>query len=292
MKCENQEIHDNYAIYNADCIDLVSTLPDESIDYSVYSPPFESLYTYSDNIQDMGNSKSTEQFWEHYKFLINEQFRTLKKGRLISVHCMNLTTSKQKDGQIGLRDFRGEIIRQFVDSGFIYHSEVCIWKDPVIAMQRTKALGLLHKQIKKDSSMSRMGIPDYVVTFRKPGDNQDPISHTPEDFPVSEWQKIASPIWADINQSKTLQYRNARDNNDERHIAPLQLEVIERCLKLWSKPNDLVFSPFTGIGSEGYMSLKMGRRFIGSELKKSYYDIAVKNLFDATGQQLELDLSL
>jgi DNA modification methylase len=279
---------DKYEIHHADCIDLASEIENESIDYTIYSPPFESLYTYSNSDRDMGNSKDTNEFWNHYKFLIKEHYRITKPGRLVSVHCMNLPTSKVRDGQIGLRDFRGEIIRQFKEVGFIYHSEVAIWKDPVVAMQRTKALGLLHKQIKKDSAMSRMGLPDYVVTFRKPGENKDPISHTPDDFPVTEWQQIASPIWMDIKQSNTLQYRQARDNNDERHIAPLQLDVISRCLKLWSNPGDLVFSPFTGIGSEGYMSVKMDRRFIGSELKKSYYDIAVKNLFDATEKQTDL----
>lgn len=279
---------EKYELHHSDCVDLASEIKDNSIDYTVYSPPFESLYTYSNSDRDMGNSKSTNEFWDHYKFLISEHFRITKPGRLVSVHCMNLPTSKVRDGVIGLRDFRGEIIRQFIDVGFIYHSEVAIWKDPVVAMQRTKALGLLHKQIKKDSAMSRMGLPDYVVTFRKPGENIDPIAHTPEDFPVSEWQDIASPIWMDIKQGNTLQYRQARDSNDERHIAPLQLSVIERCLKLWSNPGDLVFSPFTGIGSEGYMSVKMGRRFIGSELKKSYYDIAVKNLYDATGSQMDM----
>ena len=279
---------DKYEIHHADCVDLISEIKNNSIDYTVYSPPFESLYTYSNSDRDMGNSKNTGEFWDHYKFLITEHFRVTKPGRLISVHCMNLPTSKVRDGQIGLRDFRGEIIRHFVDVGFIYHSEVAIWKDPVVAMQRTKALGLLHKQIKKDSAMSRMGLPDYVVTFRKPGENIDPISHTPDEFPVSEWQEIASPIWMDIKQGNTLQYRQARDSNDERHIAPLQLSVIERCLKLWSKSGDLVMSPFMGIGSEGYMAVKMGRRFIGSELKKSYYDIAVKNLRDATGVQMDI----
>ena len=283
-----KEETDQYEIHHADCVDLASEIADESIDYTVYSPPFESLYTYSNSDRDMGNSKDTKEFWDHYKFLISEHYRITKPGRLVSVHCMNLPTSKVRDGVIGLRDFRGEIIRQFKEVGFIYHSEVAIWKDPVVAMQRTKALGLLHKQIKKDSAMSRMGLPDYVVTFRKPGVNDSPISHTSDEFPVSEWQEIASPIWMNIKQGNTLQYRSARDDNDERHIAPLQLSVIERCLKLWSNPGDLVFSPFTGIGSEGYMAVKMERKFIGSELKKSYYDIAVKNLFDATGRQSDL----
>ena len=199
-------------------------------------------------------------------------------GRLVSIHCMNLPTSKVRDGHIGIRDFRGEIIRAFEEVGFIYHSEVCIWKDPVTAMQRTKALGLLHKQIRKDSCMSRQGVPDYLVTMRKPGDNPERVGHTPEEFPVQLWQQYASPVWMDINQSDTLQYRSAREHNDERHICPLQLEVIRRAVKLWTNPGDTVWSPFAGIGSEGFVALEMGRGFIGSELKPSYYRQACKNL--------------
>jgi len=202
-------------------------------------------------------------------------------GRLLSFHCMNLPTSKVHDGFIGIRDFRGELIKLFVEAGFIYHSEVVIWKDPVTAMQRTKALGLLHKQLKKDSCMSRQGIPDYLVTMRKPGENPDRVSHTNESFPVSTWQRYASPVWMDINPSNTLQYRSAREHNDEKHICPLQLEVIQRALELWTNPNDLVLSPFAGIGSEGYEAIKMGRRFIGIELKFSYYHQARANLESA-----------
>jgi len=205
----------------------------------------------------------------------------MRPGRNVSVHCMNLTTTKMRDGFIGIRDFRGEIVKAFQDHGFIFHSEVTVWKNPVVAMQRTKALGLLWKQIKKDSTMSRQGIPDYVVTFRKPGENEKPICHEPEDFTVQEWQHLASPCWMDINQSNTLNYRMARTEADERHIAPLQLDLIERCLRLWSLPGDLVFSPFAGIGSEGWASLLMGREFIGSELKESYFKHCVNHLKEA-----------
>ena len=269
---------DGWALHLADCVDLAKEQPDTSIDYSVYSPPFASLYTYSNSDRDMGNCADEKTFLESYRFIVNELFRMTKPGRLTSFHCMNMSTLKVRDGMIGLKDFRGELIRMHIQAGWIYHSEVCIWKDPVIAMQRTKALGLLYKQIKKDSCMSRMGIPDYVVTMRKPGENIERVTHTPDDLPVSEWQKIASPIWSDINPSDTLQFRSVREHNDERHICPLQLGVIRRCLRLWSNPNDLVFSPFAGIGSEGYVALQLGRKFLGAELKESYWRQACLNL--------------
>jgi DNA modification methylase len=279
---------ENWTMHLADCVDLARELPDDSIHYSVYSPPFQSLYTYSNSERDMGNSRTGDEFWEHYRFLIAETFRVMMPGRLVSVHCMNLPTSKARDGYIGLRDFRGEIIRAFENVGFIYHSEVSIWKDPVTAMQRTKALGLLHKQIKKDSCMSRQGVPDYLVTMRKPGDNPERVGHTSDDFPVQLWQQYASPVWMDINPSDTLQYRSAREHNDERHICPLQLEVIRRAVKLWSNPGDVVWSPFAGIGSEGFVALEMGRRFLGSELKQSYYGQACRNLGNALSQSAGL----
>lgn len=286
----NQEITDKYSIYNGDSCELLQFLESESVDFQIFSPPFASLYTYSNSDRDLGNSKTYDEFWNHYKFLIKEQFRVLKAGRLVSIHCMNLPTSKQRDGFIGIKDFRGDIIRAYQDAGFIFHSEVCIWKDPVIAMQRTKALGLLHKQVKKDSAMSRQGIPDYLVTMRKPGINEEPITHTNDTFPVAVWQKYASPIWMDINPSDTLQYRSAREHDDERHICPLQLQVISRAIDLWSNKNDVVLSPFMGIGSEGYVSLQKGRRFIGCELKTSYYNQAVKNLENVERTTYELDL--
>ena len=269
---------ENWTMHLADCVDLAREIPSDSMHYSIYSPPFQSLYTYSNSERDLGNSKDGDEFWAHYRFLIAEQFRALMPGRLVSIHCMNLPTSKVRDGHIGIRDFRGEIIRAFEQAGFIYHSEVCIWKDPVTAMQRTKALGLLHKQIRKDSCMSRQGVPDYLVTMRKPGENPERVGHTPEEFPVQLWQQYASPVWMDINPSDTLQYRSAREHNDERHICPLQLEVIRRAVKLWTNPGDTVWSPFAGIGSEGFVALEMGREFIGSELKPSYYRQACRNL--------------
>lgn len=271
-------IGENYKIYLGDCVETTKLLEPESIGLSIFSPPFSSLYTYSNSLRDMGNCKKDDEFIKHFTFLVKELYRVTMPGRMVVFHCMNLPVSKQRDGVIGIRDFRGDLIRLFQSEGFIYHSEVCIWKDPVIAMQRTKALGLLHKQIKKDSCMSRMGIPDYVVAMRKPGDNPVRVTHTNEDFPVHLWQKWASPIWEDIDPSDTLQYRFARANEDERHICPLQLEVIRRCLFLWSKQGDFIFSPFAGIGSEGFEAIKNKRKFIGIELKKSYFDQAVLNL--------------
>lgn len=281
---------EKYELHLADCVELASEIESGSIDYTVFSPPFASLYTYSNSDRDMGNSKSTSEFYRHFRFLVDEMLRITRPGRLLSFHCMNLPTSKQNDGFIGIKDFRGDLIKMFVDAGWIYHSEVVIWKDPVTAMQRTKALGLLHKTIRKDSSMSRQGIPDYLVTMRKPGINDKPIAHTKEEFPVDLWQRYASPVWFDINPSKTLQFRSAREGDDERHICPLQLEVIERAIELWTAKNDLVFSPFTGIGSEGYTAIKMGRRFIGSELKESYFNLAKKNLEFSTKQEPQLDM--
>ena len=262
----------------------VDDMENDSIDYCIFSPPFASLYTYSNSPNDMGNCTNDDDFAYHFNYLVQSLYRVIRPGRLVSFHCMNLPSSLQRDGAIGLKDFRGELIRQFQDNGFIYHSEVVIWKDPVTAMQRTKALGLLHKQIKKDSCMSRQGIPDYLVTMRKPGINTKPNSHTAEDFPVGLWQNYASPVWMDINPSDTLQFREARESDDERHICPLQLQVIERALKLWSAEGDVVLSPFMGIGSEGYMALKMNRKFRGFELKKSYYELAKRNLETATDQ--------
>lgn len=264
--------------HRADCVDLARELAADSLDFIVYSPPFSSLYTYSNSPRDMGNCKGDGEFFAHFQYLTGEMFRALKPGRLMAVHCMNLPTSKAAHGHIGIRDFRGDLIRMFEAAGFIYHSEVCIWKDPVTAMQRTKAIGLLYKQLKKDSTISRQGIPDYLVVMRKPGDNPEPVTKDPEAFPVDLWQRYASPVWMDINPSDTLQRESAREEADERHIAPLQLEVIRRAVKLWTNPGDLVFSPFTGIGSEGYVALQEGRRFVGSELKESYWRQAVANL--------------
>jgi DNA modification methylase len=316
MDVIDQKITDKYAIYNADTVEVAKTLPDDSVHFSIFSPPFASLYTYSNSDRDMGNVGSHDEFWQHYQYLIKEQFRVMKPGRNIAIHCMNLPTSKQNDGFIGIRDFRGEIIREYQKEGFIFHSEVCIWKDPVVAMQRTKALGLLHKTIKKDSAMSRMGIADYIVVMRKPGENLEPVAGPfeyyvgdapPKGFEgiqredgrmyyvpgthntsIDVWQQYASPIWSDINQTDTLNFREGRDSDDERHICPLQLEVIERCLQLWSLPDELIWTPFLGIGSEAYMAVKLGRRAIGAELKPSYFQLATRNMQSAEEDQYDM----
>ena len=275
---------DNFTVYLGDCVKHTRRMDDESIDYSIFSPPFADLFVYSNSDHDMGNCKNDAEFVAQLRYLIDELYRIIKPGRNVSFHCMNLPTTKMRQGFIGLRDFRGDLIRAFQDVGFIYHSEVAIWKDPVVAMQRTKALGLLHKTIRENSSMSRMGLPDYVVTMRKPGDAEPRVKHG-EDLPVALWQKYASPIWDDIDQGRTLNKMPARDENDEKHMCPLQLDVIERCIHLWTNENDLVFSPFTGIGSEGYCAVKMGRRFVGTELKPQYYELAYQNIEDAQREQ-------
>jgi len=307
----SQSSGDGWHLYNADCVDVLSGLPPESVHYTIYSPPFASLYTYSASSRDMGNCANSEEFLEQFSFLMPELLRVTKPGRLMSMHCMLLPTSKARDGFIGLSDFRGDLIRAAIKAGWIFHSEVCIWKDPVTAMQRTKALGLLHKQIRKDSTMSRQGVPDYLVTMRKPGENAEPVSHTHEQFPVEMWQRYASPVWATSGQTDdegfikfespnqnnpdkcgidpgdTLQGTSARSEEDERHICPLQLDVIRRGVRLWTNPGDTVLSPFAGIGSEGYVSLQEGRKFIGAELKPSYYDQAKANLSNV-GRQLSM----
>ena len=278
----SQSVTDRYALYNGDSCEVLKGIPDNSIHYSIFSPPFASLYTYSNSERDLGNCRTTSEFYEQFMFIVSELYRVLMPGRLISFHCMDLPLSKERDGIIGIRDFRGELIKVFENAGFVLHSQVCIWKDPVTAMQRTKAIGLLHKQIKKDSCMSRQGIPDYLVTMRKPGENPEPVTHTNETFPVAVWQRYASPVWMDINPSDTLQASSAREEKDERHICPLQLGVIRRALNLWTNPNDIVLTPFLGIGSEAYVSLEMGRRAIGCELKTSYYNQSVANCAGVT----------
>ena len=290
----------DWDMYMGDCVESIKQIDSDSIHYSIFSPPFSSLYTYSNSDRDMGNSRNDQEFFDHFVFLAKELHRVMMPGRLISFHCMNLPSSKSRDGFIGVKDFRGDMLRIFQAAGFVFHSEVCIWKDPVTAMQRTKAIGLLHKQVRKDSALSRQGIPDYLVTVRKLGDNPEPCAgpfteFAGENAPVKTgdvikdsiniWQRYASPVWMDINPSDTLQYRSARANEDERHICPLQLEVIRRGLQLWSNPGDLVLSPFAGIGSEGYCSLQAGRRFVGFELKPSYYNCAVKNLADVSNNK-------
>ena len=278
MNIIDQVVEKRYGLYHGDSVDITKEITDDSIHYTLFSPPFSSLYTYSNSDRDMGNCKGDDEFYHHFKFLATELYRITMPGRLLSFHCMDLPMMKSRDGVIGLKDFPALLLKIFQDCGFIYHSKVTIWKNPVTEMQRTKALGLLHKQIKKDSAMCRQGIPDYIVTVRKPGENPEKITHTNESFPVGVWQNYASPVWMDIRQSDTLQRKSARAEQDEKHICPLQLEVIQRCIELWTNPNDIVFDPFGGIGSTAYVALKMGRRAISSELKDSYFDQMKKNV--------------
>jgi len=307
MNCIKQVVTDQYAIYNGDCVEVIAGLPDKSVDYSIFSPPFSSLYTYSNSPRDMGNARNDGEFFEQFQFLIKQLARVMKPGRNVSFHCMQLPTSKERDGYIGLKDFRGDLIRAFQAEGFIYASEVTIWKDPVTAMQRTKALGLLHKTVRGNGSFSRQGIPDFLVTMRAPGEiaDDDKVRHYRNDaelldvcekegkdyaeqecnvLPVEEWQQLASPVWMDINPSDTLQFKSAREHDDERHICPLQLEVIRRGIKLWTNPGDVVLTPFLGIGSEVYTAVEMGRRGVGAELKESYFKQAAKNIASLSQQ--------
>jgi len=282
MNCMDQVVNDRYAIYHGDCVEALRGLPDQSIGYSIFSPPFASLYTYSNSPRDMGNVRDDAEFFEHFDFLIAELRRVMKPGRNISFHCMDMPSSKERDGVIGLKDFPGDLLRAFQRHGFIFHAKATIWKDPVTAMQRTKALGLLHKSVRENAAMCRMGIPDYLITVRAPGECER-VTHGAE-FPVDLWQKVASPVWMDINPSDTLQYMSAREHDDERHICPLQLEVIRRGVMLWTNPGDIVLSPFMGIGSEGYVSVQMGRKFVGVELKASYFQQARENMAGAVAK--------
>lgn len=278
VKAINQNVAERYALYNGDSCELIKGIPDNSIHYTIFSPPFSSLYTYSNSDRDMGNSKNDDEFYTHFKFLISELYRVTMPGRLVSFHCMDLPLMKERDGVIGLSDFPGQLIQAFSECGFIYHSRVTIWKNPVTEMQRTKALGLLHKQIKKDSAMCRQGLPDYIITMRKPNNNPEPITHTDESFPCDIWQQYASPVWMDINQSDTLQRASVRTDKDEKHICPLQLEIIERCIDLWTNPKDIVFDPFGGIGSTAFVANKKNRRALSFELKPEYYNQMVANV--------------
>ena len=275
MEIKNQYVSDHAAIYQGDCVELIQTIPDNSIGFSIFSPPFAELYTYSDELADMGNSKDYKEFFAAFDFLVQHLYRVLWPGRNIAVHCMDLPIQKGKEGVIGLRDFSGMILKSFESAGFIYHSRVTIWKNPVTEMQRTKALGLLHKQVKKDAAMSRVGIPDYLMVFRKEGEHDHPVKC---DISVDTWQQWASPVWMDIDYGNTLNRTDARGEKDEKHICPLQLETIERAVRLWSNPGDVVLTPFMGIGSEVYQSILCERKGIGFELKESYFKEAVKNI--------------
>lgn len=284
MLCLNQWHGKNATIYHGDCVEIARQLPPNSIDLSVYSPPFANLYTYSPDARDMGNCADDTAFLDQYRFLADELTRILRPGRNIAVHCCDLPSFKWKHGYIGFRDFPGELIKIHTEAGLVYHSRVTIWKDPVTEMQRTKAHGLLYKTIQGDAGRSRVGNPDYLLIFHKPGNEDDDevkVTHTPDDFPLDQWQEWASPVWMTVDQQNTLNGRVAREDADERHICPLQLDVIERAIKLYTNPGEVVFSPFGGIGSEGVGALTYGRKFVGVELKDSYFNTAVENLRNA-----------
>lgn len=285
IRCLNSEAGPNWQAIHGDCVDVLSQMPDNSIDFSVYSPPFGSLFVYSDSAADMGNS-TDEEFADHYAFMVREKFRVTKPGRLTAVHCSDLPLTKWRDGAVGIKDFSGQIIQIHEDAGWIMHSRRTIWKCPVTEMTRTKHVGLLYKQLRKDSAKSRGGMPDYLLTFVKPGDNVEPIAHTPDEFPLDQWQEWASPVWMTVDQTNVLNVQMAKDKQDERHLCPLQLDAIERAVVMWSNPGDVVLSPFMGIGSEGVTSLKLGRKFIGTELKESYWRHACRHL---DGQSRQAD---
>jgi DNA modification methylase len=284
-----------YQLINGDCCEKIKEIESNSVHFSIFSPPFAELYVYSNDYRDMGNCKNYEEFFEHFSFLVPELKRILLPGRLVAVHCMDLPIQKGKEGYVGLRDFSGMLIKAFQDQGFIYHSRICIWKDPVTEMQRTKSIGLLNKQKDKDAVLSRVGLPDYLLVFRNEGDNPIPVKHSSTNqkdlnyIPISLWQKYASPVWYDINYSNTLN-KEGKESDDEKHIAPLQLETIERAIHLWTNPRETVFTPFLGIGSEIFQALKMQRNGIGIELKESYFKIAERNCKNAILEKAQLEL--
>lgn len=286
IRCLNDAHGEKWAAYLGDTVDVMRQLPEASIDFSVYSPPFGSLFVYSAAAADMGNS-TDEEFAEHYGFAIREKFRITKPGRLTAVHCSDLPMTKWREGHVGIKDFSGQIIAAHEAAGWILHGRRTIWRCPVVEMTRTKHVGLLYKQLQKDSAKSRGGMPDYLLTFVKPGENAEPIHHTPENFPLDQWQEWASPVWMTVDQTNVLDPSVGRTAEDERHLCPLQLDVIHRALVMWSNPGDVVLSPFMGIGSEGYTALKNDRRFIGVELKEAYWKQAVRH-FEAIESQGDL----
>jgi DNA modification methylase len=291
--------NDRFALYNGDCVEVTAQMPENSIHFEIFSPPFANLYIYSDDLRDMGNCKDSDEFFQQFDFLIPELYRVLIPGRLCAVHCKQLAKYKGRDGASGWYDFRGDIIRHFEAAGFQYHSEVVIWTDPVLEMQKTKTQRLLYCQLQRDASLSGIGMPEYLVIFRKwpedGGNCAEPIRHykTEQDaqkdggselqvFDLDLWQRYASPVWFDIRRTDVLNVKIARDDKDEKHLCPLQLDVIRRAVQLWSNPGDVVYSPFGGIGSEPYIALEQGRRAVATELKPSYFDQMVKHCKEVT----------
>ncbi|KKK80225.1 hypothetical protein LCGC14_2825620, partial [marine sediment metagenome] len=281
---ENKETTDKWELWNGDTAKTIKTIETNEIDFTIFSPPFSQLYTYSPSERDMGNSKNDKEFWNHFDFIIPELLRIIKPGRITAVHCAQIPAMLVRDGYIGLKDFRGDVIRHFIKHDFIYHGEVCIDKNPQAQSIRTHAKGLTFSQLEKDSSWMRPALADYLVLFRKKGDNRTVVINGNIDgaeIDRDEWIRLAHPIWYNIRETNTLNVRTARSEDDEKHICPLQLETIHNAILLWSNPGEVIYSPFAGIGSEGYQAIVDDRKFKGSELKEEYFDVAVKNLREA-----------
>jgi DNA modification methylase len=279
VKCLGDAHGDRFAVYHGDCVDVLEQMPDACVDFSVFSPPFSGLYIYNDSAADMGNTDDDEQFLEQYAFLARELYRVTRPGRLAAVHCKDLVYYQNQKGTAGLRDFPGLLIREHIKAGWDFHSRITIWRCPVREMTKTKARGLLYKQLRANSTFSRQGLPEYLVVFRRwarEGETESPVTHTHESFPLDQWQEWASPVWMDTRETDVLNAHRAE--KDEKHICPMPLDLITRAISLWSNSGDVVLSPFMGIGSEGVCSLRQGRRFIGVELKESYFRQAVANL--------------
>lgn len=289
----------SFNAYCADCVPFTAALPANSIDFSVYSPPFSSLYIYSESVADMGNCASDDEFFEQYRFLVREKFRATRPGRLTAIHVKDLVyyQNSSERGTAGLRPFSDDCTRLHIEEGWDFHSRITIWRDPVREMQKTKAHGLLWKTLRADSTFSRMGLPEYLLVFRKwasDGEEIRPVTHTKETFPVEEWQQYASPVWnyprQDLPETDVLNVKVARSDKDEKHLCPMPLNITRRALRMWSNRGDVVYSPFMGIGSEGVVSIEEGRKFIGTELNPAYFRQAIKNLIDAEASGVFGDL--
>lgn len=295
VKVIDQASGDGWTSYHGDCVEVVRGIPTNSIGISVYSPPFGNLYCYSDSDRDMGNAADDAEFLRHYGHLLPELYRVTLPGRLSFVHCKDLVDYASSSGRAGLRDFPGEIIRLHEACGWKYHSRVTVWKDPVVEMQRTKAHGLLYKQLRTDSTFSRQGLAEYVLVFRKWATEADealiaPVGRKPEEFPLEQWQRWASPVWMDIDQTDVLNVAAAREDADEKHLCPLQLDLVERCVVLGSNPGDVLLSPFGGVASEGVVATRLGRKAVLIELKDTYWKRGVRNLREANAQRSLFDL--
>lgn len=304
VDCLNEAHGDSFAVYNGDCVEILRQIPDKSIGHCIYSPPFGDLFTYSDSVADLGNSGSDDEFFGHYDFVCRQLIRVMKPGRIVAVHCSDLPTRKWKDGFIGLKPFSDQLREAHERAGFIFYRRVTIWKCPVVEQGRTHSRNLLYGELRKDSTMSAPGLPDYLMVFRTPGENDVPLRHYrtqaeahlksngpddvivaddhPQAFKLEQWREWASPVWMTVDQTNVLggvqAQREARDHADERHVCPLQLDVIRRSVIMWSNPGETVLSPFMGIGSEGFVAIQEGRRFVGVELKESYFRQAARHI--------------